>query len=236
MGGFLKALEKVGLVELETSQETVIDAPSTADVDALIARELAAPAVEIQAPPQAAGPELELVMTAAPGNDIRPRELEAIFAAAGIPPSPYPAEKMLRLLDGLKAMDMNSRKVAVQAMDAADDAWTIDDAVLDAQRKLAALNAEKQQIAAQAQQIVADNQQLAQARDELQRSRVEALRAQIAELERSMAAEIEQAGADKAACQAAGEGTRLAAQREQARLDVEIQRFATLLDMFGSKN
>jgi len=232
MGGFLKALEKVGLVELDNSTEASIDLPAAEDVDALIARELAAPPVT----PVAAGPELELVMAAAPSGDIRSRELEAIFAAAGIPPSPYPAEKMLRLLDGLKAMDMNSRIVAVQAMDAADDAWTIDDAVLDAQRKVAALNTEKQQITAQAQQIVTENQQLAQARDELQRSRVEALRAQIAELERSMAAEIEQAGADKAACQAAGEGARLAAQREQARLDTEAQRFGTLLDMFGKKN
>ena len=175
-------------------------------------------------------------MAPPPGEDIRPRELETIFATANIPPSPYPAEKMLRLLDGLKAMDKSSRTVAVQAMDAADDAWTIDDALLDAQRKIAALNAEKQQTIAQAQQIIADNQQLAQARDELQCTRVEALRTQIAELERSMAAEIEQAGADKAACQAAGEGAKLAAQREQARLDVEIQRFASLLDMFGNKN
>lgn len=234
MGGFLKALEKVGLVELDTSQEIIVDSLDNADADALIARELEA--LPAAARPLEAGSDLELVMAPPPGEDIRPRELETIFATANIPPSPYPAEKMLRLLDGLKAMDKSSRTVAVQAMDAADDAWTIDDALLDAQRKIAALNAEKQQTIAQAQQIIADNQQLAQARDELQCTRVEALRTQIAELERSMAAEIEQAGADKAACQAAGEGAKLAAQREQARLDVEIQRFASLLDMFGNKN
>lgn len=233
MGGFLRALEKVGLVELETARNGAdADLPDTADVDALIARELAAPAPPINAD----SAELELVMAPPPSGDIQPRELGAIFAAANIPPSPYPAEKMLRLLDGLKAMDVSSRRVAVQAMDAADDAWTIDDALLDAQRKVAALNAEKQRILAQAQQIVADNQQLALARDELQRTRVEALRAQIAELERSMAAEIEQAGADKATCQAAGEGAKLAAQREQARLESETQGFTSLLDMFGSKN
>lgn len=234
MGGFLRALEKVGLVELETAGEGAgAELPSAAEVDALIARELASPST---APAPAPGGELELVMAPPAEGDIVSRELEAIFAAANIPPSPYPAEKMLRLLDGLKAMDMPSRIVAVQAMDAADDAWTIDDALLDAQRKVAALNAEKQQILARAQQLVADNQQLALARDELQRTRVEALRAQIAELERSMAAEIEQAGADKAACQAAGEGARLAAQREQTRLEAEAQRFNTLLDMFGSKH
>lgn len=42
MGGFLKALEKVGLVELDTSQEIIVDSLDNADADALIARELEA--------------------------------------------------------------------------------------------------------------------------------------------------------------------------------------------------
>ncbi|GAB2903905.1 hypothetical protein GCM10027046_36660 [Uliginosibacterium flavum] len=226
----MRALEKVGLVEREGSDEVPDAIADSSDVDALIARELAA------APVAPRVTELVLEMPAAPGEAISARSFESIFAEAAIPASPYPAEKMLRLLDGLKAMDVASRKMAVQAMDAADEAWTVDDAVLDAQRKMQALSAEKTRVATQAQQIVSQNQQLAQARDELQRSKVEALRIEIAELERAMATEIEQAGADKANCQAAGENARLAAQREETRLDAEIQRLGSLPGLFGSKN
>jgi hypothetical protein len=72
--------------------------------------------------------------------------LADIFAAAGVPDSPYPAEKLLRLLDGLRAMDAGTRKAAVLAMDAADDNWQIGDCIADADRKISALDAYKQQL------------------------------------------------------------------------------------------
>ena len=77
--------------------------------------------------------------------------LADIFAAAGVPDSPYPAELLLRLLDGLRAMDAGTRKAAVLAMDAADDNWQIGDCIADADRKISALDAYKQQLNAQLQ-------------------------------------------------------------------------------------
>jgi hypothetical protein len=74
-----------------------------------------------------------------------------IFAAAGVPDSPYPAEKLLRLLDGLRAMDAGTRKAAVLAMDAADDNWQIGDCLRDADLKISALEATNATVVAQLQ-------------------------------------------------------------------------------------
>jgi hypothetical protein len=232
MRGFMRALEKAGLVERDGSEEPVDNSTIATgeDVDALIARELA------QAPTPAQQAAQEAPPSGAPVDAIEARSFESIFAEAAIPASPFPAEKMLRLLDGLKTMDLASRKMAVEAMDAADDSWTVDDAVLDAQRKILALTSEKDRINTQTQQLVAQNQQLAQAREEQQRSKVEALRLEIAELERAMATEIASTSADKATLMAAGENAKLAAQREATRLNTEIERMNSLTSLFGTRN
>ena len=74
------------------------------------------------------------------------KSFDSIFADANLPISPFPAERLLRLLDGLQAMDETTRKAAVKAMDAADDTWAIDDPVLDAQRKVGVLEAYSQAV------------------------------------------------------------------------------------------
>lgn len=65
--------------------------------------------------------------------------LEQIYEAAGVPPCAYPAERLLRLIDGLKAMDDATRLTTMRAIDAADDSWSIDDPQRDAAAKVAAL-------------------------------------------------------------------------------------------------
>ena len=99
-------------------------------------------------------------------------------------PSPYPIERMVRLLDGLKAMPENMRLQAVKAMDLADDTWTIEDSILDGQRKAQAVSNERTRILGnfkhEQQQIEEEKQKqseyLAQMTTEVQQ--------QIAELER----------------------------------------------------
>ena len=61
---------------------------------------------------------------------IEGRSFDDIFASANLPISPYPAERLLRLLDGLREMDEPTRKAAVRAMDGADDSWTMADPVI----------------------------------------------------------------------------------------------------------
>ena len=78
------------------------------------------------------------------------RSFEVLYAERGVPASPFPAEKLLKLIDGLRAMEPAVRKAAVLAMDSADENWTIDDAALDASRKIRALNDTKALLAQQA--------------------------------------------------------------------------------------
>lgn len=120
MKGMLGFLEKAGLVKMDAPVEPPPQVrPSQAEV---------APAQE------AAEPVVTASTTAA-----APLDLDAVYAQAGVAPSLYPAERLLRLVDGLSAMDEATRLMAIKAMDAADESWTIEDPLADAAAKVQAL-------------------------------------------------------------------------------------------------
>lgn len=121
MKGVMGFLEKAGLVRMDTSHDSVEPPPAPSPATP------AEPAAT--APPEAAMP---VVGT--------PLKLDEIYAKAGVPASLYPAERLLRLIEGLSAMDPGTRLMAIQAMDAADESWTIDDPLADAQAKAQALS------------------------------------------------------------------------------------------------
>ena len=137
MGKLLRGLHKLGLVELDDG-ERELEAPAvpTEDVPptsgALAAESV--PEAPLPPPPGTSGPIVEN------------RLFEDFYAQASIPPSPYPAEKLIKVLDGLRAMQPEMRRTAVMAIDSADDTWAIEDAVLDALRKSKALEAAKQDL------------------------------------------------------------------------------------------
>src|SRR3989339_794567 len=153
---------------------------------------------------------------------------DAIFQQAGMPPSPFPAEKLLRLLDGLRAMDADTRKSAVLAMDAADDSWSISDPIQDAKRKIAALAAYRQglteQLALLAQQA---GDRIAEGKHALENSVAE-IRAQIAQLEQLLEREISRSAQEITAIEGSQRAAREAVAREQRRLDQEIERLGEI--------
>ncbi len=128
MKGFLGLLAKAKLVDLSPDEQAALEGEQAP------AAQTPQPAPEVMLPPPAAGES----------RIEEGKALDEIFALANIPPAAFSAEKLLRLLDGLRAMDATTRRAAVLAMDAADDNWTIADPVTDAQRKTAALEAYKQ--------------------------------------------------------------------------------------------
>lgn len=156
-----------------------------------------------------------------------------LFAQAGLPPTAFPAEKLLRLLDGLRAMDATTRKTAVLAMDAADDTWQISDAVDDARRKIAVLSTHKQHLNAQ---VVAAEQQVSA---ELQEKRANLeqttsdIRVQIAELERLLERAIAQSAQEATNLEAGLRATREAVARELRRMDKEIERLGEIPTTFN---
>jgi hypothetical protein len=206
--GFLKALKKVGLIELEEPADPVLPA------------EVAAPL----APPP----------PAVLGEIVEALPLEQIYADGQVPQCPYPAEKLLKVLAGLKAMDLATRKAAISAIDAADDTWRIEDVLLDAEHKIKALQTRKQMLAAQAQAADAEAAARVRDREQQQQDALESVRKQIADLQALMEREVAKATADKAAALAKAQTARQAGTRESQRLEQEIERLREIPATFAS--
>jgi hypothetical protein len=232
MKGLMDLLARAKLVELsedekQSAAESALDRGAGDEV-------VAPPPV---APPPPVSAQAFASPQTAPATGVDPtagegKSFEAIYAAAGIPASPYPAEKLLRLLDGLRTMDSATRKTAVLAMDAADDTWQVADCVTDAQNKIAAITGYKQYLSVQ----LGEGEQLAATRvSEIGAdldAATAAIRSQIAELEQLLQRKITQSAQDTAGIEADLRSTREAVARESRRMDVESDRLREISAQF----
>lgn len=161
------------------------------------------------------------------------KSFEEIFKDAHLPESPYPAERLLRLLDGLRAMDATTRKAAVSAMDAADDNWKIEDSVLDAQRKIGTLEGYQKALDAQ---VTGNEQKTAAEIADLklaEEGAVTEIRKQIAEMERLLEREVQKTAEHIATLGAGLQSARDAANRETKRIHAEIERLREIPAQFS---
>jgi hypothetical protein len=219
MGRFLKALEKVGLVQVEGESDELLYEAAAEPID--VAQTEVADTVEPVSAPVASG-----------GAIAEGQAFDSFYT--GITPSPYPAEKMLKLLDGLQAMDAATRQAAVKAMDSADDSWSIDDSVADAKAKIKALTGQASAFTAQVTAIEKETEASIKALDGANDKAVTAIRKQISELEALLARQIEKNGGDKMTAQNQLQAAREACTRETGRLHAESSRLSVLVDMFGA--
>ncbi|HEY0659968.1 MAG TPA: hypothetical protein VGD21_01380 [Lysobacter sp.] len=216
MGKLLRGLHKLGLVEIE---DEPVPAPA----------EEPAPPAELNAalPDATTAPVL-------PSDIVENRPFEDLYREHQIPPSPYAAEKLLKVLDGLRAMQPEMRRTAVLAIDSADDSWAVEDAVLDAMRKIKVLETAKQGLTQAAQAAVANAQSELEAREQQQQEAITHIRKQIADLEAMLAREVEGATRDKADIQAAKRAAEEACLRERMRIDAQIELLQDVPRNFGS--
>lgn len=200
MKGMLGLLEKAGLVR-RMDEAPAIDATQPPRPSDVAPAELASPAQANEAadPPSAMTTGLSL---------------EQIYATAGVPPSPYPAERLLRLIEGLKAMDDGLRRQTIQAIDAADDSWTLDDPRRDATAKVAALERHAAQVRAGLAQAEQDAQARLQDLARRQEGTVAGIRQQIVDLEGLLAREIARGTQEQAAIEASLQSQRQSANHE----------------------
>lgn len=219
MGKFLRVLQKAGLVEVDAAE-------SPADREAEVLASVPSMPEAATADPAAA------ILSEAESRIQESRSFDVLYAERGVPASLFPAEKLLKLVEGLRAMEPVVRKAAILAMDAADENWTIDDAALDASRKIKALNETKALLAQQAASQAAHAQEKMQARELRQAEALTAIRQQISDLEALMQREVEKAAAEKAALTAEVKAAQEASLRESARLDLEMARLQEVLDTF----
>lgn len=228
MSRFLRTLAKVGLVELEGG-ETPREAPmDDAEVQRILAEERAAQPQTAPEPPPLP-PQVEKHVAVSEGVSF-----EDLYRSVQVPPSPFPAERLLKLLDGLRAMDPATRKAAVLAMDAADDAWTIDDALLDAERKTGALRSGVAGLEQNLQQQEAHVQGELAALDGYAQKAADTIRKQIHELEQLLQQELEAAAQKKAQVTADLRIAREACARERTRYEQEIARLNEVQSIFGT--
>jgi len=219
MKGILNLLARANLVELSEEEQ-------------LRAAEQMPPALT-EPPPEPPPPATE----PPPPRDCEiavDRALDEIYAAAKVPASPFPAEKLLRLLDGLRAQEELVARRAVDAFRDADVDPQIADSLLDAERKLAAINAYKQYLAAQ---VTGSVQQTGTRVGELQQKLEQtgaAIRQQIAELEQLLQREIARTAEETARLEAGLRATREAAAREIRRMDTEGERLQEIIQQFGA--
>lgn len=214
MKGMLDLLERAGLVRRVGDGETPVAAEGAGAADSEPAR-AAEPAAASGGAANAAVP----AAPAAAGPADAPAEaaglaLDEVYARAGVGPCTYPAERLLRLIDGLKAMDEPMRRTTIQAIDAADDSWSIDDPMRDAAAKVAAIERHAATIRASVAQAEQHTHAELAALQQRQETTVAEVRRQIADLEGLLAREVARGAQGAAALESALQAQRQNAQRE----------------------
>jgi hypothetical protein len=213
MKGMFNLLERAGLVSR-------VEDGTSSEPDAERPREphQAAPAVEPEAAP--------------PVDRPAGMSLEQIYELAKVPACPYPAERLLRLIDGLKAMDAATRRQTIQALDAADDTWSLDDPKRDAAAKVAAIERHAASIRAAVAHDQKETQAGLQDVARRQETTVAEIRRQIAELEGLLAREIARGAQETAQLEAGHQSRRDDANRELAQLAQAAQLLTGLIAQF----
>jgi len=213
MKGVMGFLEKAGLVRMDRPHEEATPAPS--------------PNLAPEIPAAILGLEAAAMATT-------PLRLDEIYAKAGVPASQYPAERLLRLIEGLSAMDPTTRMVAIRAMDTADESWTIEDPLADAQAKAEALSMQAELLQLNLQALERDTQARTEAVAARREKVVGDIRQQMSELDALMSREI-----DRAAKEVAGQEAQLKAARDHtaaqlASLSQLGQQLRSLSAQFGA--
>ncbi len=226
MKGMMNLLERAGLVRREGEALDSEAAPASDD------SRQAAHAAQ-QAPPTAWDPGAPLANLGSVA-DVSGLSLAQIYANAALAAATYPAERLLRLLDGLKAMEEGTRRQAIAAMDAADDTWTIADPLHDASLKIAAIEAHAATLRAGVTQAEQETQMALGAVQQRQDTSVAEIKRQINELEGLLARELARGAQESAALAAALQSKQEAALRELESLMRTVGEFRALVSQFKS--
>lgn len=214
MKGMMSLLERAGLIRQESTDSSGSENPGIEHQ-----QDVAGPSSEVAIEVRAGGSQLNL------GD---------IYANEGVSPSVYPAERLLRLLDGLSAMDEAIRRTAINAMDAADESWTIADPVDDANAKVKALAIHSQRLESSLQQLEKETQ----ARVDEVRSKTEqtvvGIRKQVADLEALAARELDRAAKEMAEYEGALNTAKAQTSRELDEIKKTSAQLQNLANQFGA--
>lgn len=160
--------------------------------------------------------------------------LESIYSVFGVATAVFPAEQLLKVLDGMKGMDAASQRTAVNAMAAASNGWTIADVLGDAASKAVALQSHitklNEAVGAVRNQEQVEKAQLTEQYNALQSTISE----QIEQLQQAATLAQQQQTEKIAAVEARTSAASSAGARENARLQTEIEKLTSLSRQFDS--
>ena len=170
-----------------------------------------------------AGPTAPPTVNMGPG--VEPGQpLEAIYAAAQVPDSPYTAEQLLKVIDGLRHMPREAVMSMINVMDEADPNWAVEDVLVDVDRKTRALETTISALSRRVQQERETARTPTENADSLLAEATTEIRRQINELEDQLAEFQADAAKQKAQAESKLHELEHAAAGESHRLSGEIER------------
>jgi hypothetical protein len=229
MASLKKILEAARLIEPAESARAPA-ASGDDDIDAIIRRAAQAEAVA-SSPAATAEPTASAAAADAVGVE-EGLSFADIFGRQGVAEAQFPVERLLKLVEGLRTLDPATRRAAITAMDVADETWSMDQVLADADAKVAALRGHQRQMQGAADGIVQANRERVAALESSRDGRLAELRQQIAALEAQIQEVVGTTAADVAKLQSESESNKAALLRETQRIDAHILNVEELVAQF----
>lgn len=229
MASLKKILQAARLIESSDPPPAPSEPAGDSDIDAIIRRAAEAESRAAAPPPMPAASAADAPAT--PGVE-EGLDFAQIFARQGVADAAFPVERLIKLVDGLKALDPTTRRAAITAMDVADETWSMEQVLADADAKIAALRGHQRHLQGNADALVQANQARIAELESSRDTRLADLRQQIAVLEAQIQDAVGATAADIARLQSESESNKAALTRETLRLDAQVLSLEELAAQF----
>ncbi len=230
MASLKKILEAARLIESSEPRPMPAEpAGEDSDIDAIIRRAAEAESRATAPPPMPAAGAVDA--PASPGVE-EGLDFARIYARQGLVDAAFPVERLIKLVDGLKSLDPTTRRAAITAMDVADETWSMEQVLADADAKIAALRGHQRHLQGNADALVQANQARIAELEGSRDTRLADLRQQIASLEAQIQEAVGATAADIARLQSESESNKAALARETQRLDAQVLSLEELAAQF----
>lgn len=235
MASLKKILEAARLIEPTDDHARPSASVEDSELDAIIRR---AAEADAGAPPSSREAGADTDAPADPGEAAEAVGVEEgltfadIYARQNVAEAPFPVERLLKLVEGLRALDPTTRRAAIMAMDVADETWSMEQVLADADAKVAALRGHQRQMQGAANGVVQANRERVAALESSRDGRLAELRQQISALEAQIQDAIGSTAADVAKLQSESESNKAALLRETQRIDAHVLNLEELAAQF----
>lgn len=231
MASLKKILEAARLIEPTDAPARASASVGESDLDAIIRRAAEADAGAPSTPREADASVETAEAVEAVGVE-EGLSFVDMYARQSVAEASFPVERLLKLVEGLRALDPTTRRAAIMAMDVADETWSMEQVLADADAKLAALRNHQRQMQGAADGVVQANRERVAALESSRDSRLAELRQQISALEAQIQDAIGSTAADVAKLQSESESNKAALLRETQRIDAQILNLEELAAQF----